>query len=212
MNNQKNRIWTFCCSLMPGAGEMYFGLYRQGISIMTFFFLLLIVPIMLNLSAISLLAIVLWFYSFLHVNNLRSLTEEQFSQEKDYYIWEIIPDSIMTSAKTKNVVAILLIILGAYMLLYSVVAWIPGLRNLSYYLIRLVLGALILALGIRLITGKKQDLDQNFAAAASEPSAETIYTDIPAFPLQEEPEKEAAEEETEADTDLPEENQLNENP
>ena len=33
MNNQKNRFWTFCFSLVPGAGEMYFGLYRQGISL-----------------------------------------------------------------------------------------------------------------------------------------------------------------------------------
>lgn len=56
MNNQKNRFWTFCFSLVPGAGEMYLGLYRQGISLMLCFFALLLVPIAVNLSVFSVLA------------------------------------------------------------------------------------------------------------------------------------------------------------
>lgn len=173
MNNQKNRFWTFCFSLVPGAGEMYFGLYRQGISIMLLFLLLLIVPIMLNLTAISLLAIVLWFFSFLHVHNLRSLSAENFASEKDCYIWEAIPASILDNMKTKKAFAIVLIFLGAYLLIYSIVPWmsryIPFLTNLSYYLVRITIGVLILALGIRLISGKKQELDTEQTTEQSVP-------------------------------------------
>ena len=88
MNNQKNRFWTFCFSLVPGAGEMYFGLYRQGISLMLAFFVLLMVPMMLGVGLLSLLAVILWFYSFLHVHNLRAMTPEAFGQLEDKYIWE----------------------------------------------------------------------------------------------------------------------------
>ena len=42
MNNQKNRFWTFVLSLVPGGREMYFGLYRQGVSLMLCFWALFI--------------------------------------------------------------------------------------------------------------------------------------------------------------------------
>ena len=58
MNNQKNRFWTFVLSLVPGAGEMYFGLYRQGVSLMLCFWALFILPMLLQISALSLLALV----------------------------------------------------------------------------------------------------------------------------------------------------------
>ena len=35
MNRRKSRFWTFICSLIPGAGEMYLGFLREGVSIMT---------------------------------------------------------------------------------------------------------------------------------------------------------------------------------
>ena len=57
MNNQKNRFWTFVLSLVPGAGEMYFGLYRQGVSLMLCFFIVMLVPLMLQVSALSLLCL-----------------------------------------------------------------------------------------------------------------------------------------------------------
>ena len=38
MTNQKNRFFTLVFSCCPGAGEMYMGLYRQGVSQMGMFF------------------------------------------------------------------------------------------------------------------------------------------------------------------------------
>ena len=38
MTNKKNRFFTLVFSCCPGAGEMYMGLYRQGVSLMGLFF------------------------------------------------------------------------------------------------------------------------------------------------------------------------------
>ena len=38
MTNKKNRFFTLVFSCCPGAGEMYLGLYRQGVSLMGLFF------------------------------------------------------------------------------------------------------------------------------------------------------------------------------
>ena len=40
MTKKKNRLFTFCCSLLPGAGEMYLGFFKHGVSTMALFFLL----------------------------------------------------------------------------------------------------------------------------------------------------------------------------
>lgn len=41
MTKKKSGFLTFCFSLMPGAGEMYMGFMKQGVSIMAFFWLLI---------------------------------------------------------------------------------------------------------------------------------------------------------------------------
>ena len=37
MTKQKKGLLLFLCSLVPGAGEMYMGFFKQGISIMLIF-------------------------------------------------------------------------------------------------------------------------------------------------------------------------------
>lgn len=184
MNNQKNRFWTFCFSLVPGAGEMYFGLYRQGISLMLGFFVLLMVPMMLGVGMLSLLAVILWFYSFLHVHNLRAMTPEAFGQLEDKYIWEDKRIDFKWKAKYKNWVGIGLVILGIYLLWNSVLSWLNWiLPNIFGYLFRrlpqVAVGIVIIWLGIKLVSGKKQELDEE--ETADESADVTNYTDIPVF-------------------------------
>ena len=47
MTKKKNRLFTFFCSLIPGAGEMYLGFFKHGLSVMTLFFLLMFFSSML---------------------------------------------------------------------------------------------------------------------------------------------------------------------
>lgn len=124
MNNQKNRFWTFVLSLVPGAGEMYFGLYRQGVSLMLCFFIVMLVPLMLQVSALSLLCIILWFYSFLHTHNLRSMPLEEFCQLEDCFLWEGLSQTFQWNTRNKGVLAVALIVIGAFLLWENLFAWL----------------------------------------------------------------------------------------
>ena len=196
MNNQKNRFWTFCFSLIPGAGEMYFGLYRMGISLMLCFLGLLFMPIALNLSVFSVLAIVLWFYSFLHVHNLRNLPLEEFCQIEDKCIWEDLNLNFKWNSAYKTVVALVLILAGIFLLWdnFSDLLWmvLPGgfisdlICSLTYRLPRIAIAAVIIFLGVKLIGGKKKELEQEEA----EETPVTGYTDIPVIDVSIEDQKE----------------------
>lgn len=183
MNNQKNRFWTFVLSLVPGAGEMYFGLYRQGVSLMLAFFIVMLVPLMLQVSALSLLCIILWFYSFLHTHNLRSMPLEEFCQLEDRFIWEDLPHTFQWNSRNKGVLAVALIVIGAFLLWENLFAWLGWylsgfLGNFFYRLPRAVIGVLVLLLGIWLITGKKRELDreqQQSSAPNSAPTYPPVY-------------------------------------
>lgn len=196
MNNQKNRFWTFCFSLVPGAGEMYLGLYKQGISLMIAFILLLVVPAMLTVSPLCLFAIIIWFYSFLHTHNLRAMPLEEFCALEDDYIWSGVTPSVHWSGKMQKLVALVLVVLGVYLVWNNTIGW------MSWYLDgifgglvwgflhrvpQLAIGVGILWLGVKLITGKKSELDALFgkekeaeqAAEAPVQAAPVPVLDVP---------------------------------
>ena len=88
MTRKKNRLFTFCCSLLPGAGEMYLGFFKHGISVMSLFFLLLTCSGAL-FPPIMFLSPVLWFYSFLHFNQLVTNPDDEFYNVEDDYLFQI---------------------------------------------------------------------------------------------------------------------------
>ena len=50
MTNKKNAFWRFIFSLMPGAGEMYMGFLKMGVSIMGLFLLIAFIASSLGLG------------------------------------------------------------------------------------------------------------------------------------------------------------------
>ena len=50
MQKQKKGFLLFISSLIPGAGEMYMGFFKQGISIMTLFWAIIAIAGGLNIS------------------------------------------------------------------------------------------------------------------------------------------------------------------
>lgn len=183
MNNQKNRFWTFCFSLIPGAGEMYLGLYKQGISLMVSFIGIMALSVMLNLTPFALFAIVVWFYSFLHTHNLRAMPLEEYCNLEDDYIWSRVPLNMKWTNKAMKLTAILLIVLGIYLVWTNTFGWISwyfggffgGILN---RLPQLAIGVAILWLGVKLITGKKVELDEMLGSedekAAEPPVADAV--------------------------------------
>ena len=86
MQKQKRGFWLFIFSLIPGAGEMYMGFKKQGISIMFLFWGVFAIGACTGMDWLVFLIPIIWFYSFFNVHNLKSLSEEEFYSIEDSYV------------------------------------------------------------------------------------------------------------------------------
>ena len=80
----KNGFLTFCFAFMPGAGQMYQGYMKRGLSLVSLFFggcalVWLAEPLMLLLP-------IVWMYSFFDTFNLRAQRAAGTAPEDDYLI------------------------------------------------------------------------------------------------------------------------------
>lgn len=172
MTKKKNGFLTFIFSLLPGAGEMYMGFFKQGISIMSAFFMLIFVSSWLNLGPLMLTLPVLWFYSFFHVHNLASLRDEEFYSIEDKYLFNYDDSKIqelLGRNKGRKILAIVLILFGVSAIFDIVMQVLESILNImnidmgwyysiSYNMPQFVFGIAIILLGIHLIRGKKKEL------------------------------------------------------
>ena len=114
MTKKKGKLMTFCWSLIPGAGEMYLGFFKQGVSLMMIFAALLGVSGFLRLGFLTCLAPNVWLYRFYHTTNLNSLSDEEFySIEDDYLIpWNEFGLNRFTIQKYRRLLSACLIFFG----------------------------------------------------------------------------------------------------
>ena len=89
MTKKKNGFLTLCFSFVPGAGEMYMGFMKQGVSIMSVFWMLIFLAVFLNFGAVLFILPILWCYSFFNVHNLRGLSDEEFYEVEDDYLFHM---------------------------------------------------------------------------------------------------------------------------
>lgn len=176
MQSKKSRFWLFIWSLMPGAGEMYLGFMKMGLSLMLGFMGLIAITAITNIGAISIFPVTMWFYSFFHANNLASMDAQAFSMVKDEYLFGLDGlenmeklNAKMTDKK-KKVIAAILILVGVIMLwqeMFSLLIDIFGWDNyllsqvysfVRYDLPRFVVGIAIIWAGVVMIRGKKEDI------------------------------------------------------
>lgn len=173
MQKQKKGFWLFIFSLIPGAGEMYMGFKKQGISIMLLFYALFAIGASTGMDWIIMFFPIVWFYSFFNVHNLKALSEEEFYSIEDSYILhmdEFLGNTNMILKKYRLVVAVLMITFGASILWSSisdVLYWIlpERLGNLfqsfGYMLPQIVLAVGIILGGIYLFRHKKDTLKED---------------------------------------------------
>lgn len=180
MTKQKHGLWVFLFSLIPGAGEMYMGFRKQGLSIMLVFWGTIALASVVNFGWLIMFLPILWFYSFFNVHNLKSLSEEDFYSVEDTYILHLdqfIGSTDSAIKKHRTVVAIILIIFGVSILWNNFTDLLffilpepinSFLSTLFYQLPGSVIAVAIIAAGIYLLRNKKQQLDQEEKAAAGE--------------------------------------------
>ena len=87
MQRKKSRFLVFLLSFIPGAGEMYMGFMKMGLSLMMGFMVLAAVVGITNLGALAIFPFALYAYSFFHANNLATLDDRMFHSIRDEYLF-----------------------------------------------------------------------------------------------------------------------------
>lgn len=171
MTQKKSKFWTFLFSFIPGAGEMYMGFMKMGLSLMGMFMLIIAVSTLLEFGALMFVAAIAWFYSFFHVHNVASLPDEEFYALEDNYLFNFIESEQQGKALIqtyRQVIAIALIVVGVVMswqgFFRMLSQYIPEslyyiIRDIGYRIPQIVVGLAIIVLGVKMISGKKQQLD-----------------------------------------------------
>ena len=176
MTKKKNKLFALICSLIPGAGEMYLGFFKCGVSLMAAFFILLGLSGFLGIGFLAYLTPLIWFYSFFHTNNLNSLSDEEFYTVEDRWLigfsdlpWEKLPVTRCTSLIAAALILFGVCILWSSFAEFFVYYLLPALSvseetwQLFCFLTEMVpqtaVAILIIAAGVRLIRSRYRDLN-----------------------------------------------------
>ena len=175
MRNKKNGFLRFIFSFMPGAAEMYMGFMKLGLSLMVTFFISIFIPAFLGLSdAFLVFPVIVWFYSFFHAINFSAMDEMIFKTLPDRYVWKefIDTENVNIGLKiSRKAVGTAVIVIGALVLFnnlsgifYMVMEyfypnyWGSPMYHIMDRMPGIVIAVLVIALGIKLIKGKKTEL------------------------------------------------------
>lgn len=182
MKKKKNRFILFWLSFVPGAGEMYLGFMKMGLSLLVMFILGIFMAAELQMGILVLIPIVVWTYGFFHANNLGGLDDESFYSMEDRYLGIIHEKELQFfegSMIGKYKIGAAVLILVGLSLLFDVISGAVGdiLYSLGYediYLqvsricgrigtdtLRVVIGAVIIWFGFSLIRGKKKEIESS---------------------------------------------------
>ena len=81
---KKNGILTLLFACIPGAGQMYQGYMKRGLSLITLFFLCIMAGMLLE--PLVLTALIVWMYSFFDTFNLRAQIIAENAPADDYLV------------------------------------------------------------------------------------------------------------------------------
>ena len=171
MKKKKSRFWLFLFSLFPGAGHMYLGLMRMGLSFMFGFMLSVALMNITGLDVLVVLPLTIYIYSFFHANNIGGMDDETFAALEDEYLLgfgDIDRDRFRLDQRNRNLAAAVLIILGICMLwnvgfgmVRDYIGWDNPVIKAIYYTMRddvprVVIAIAIIWFGVTLLRGKKE--------------------------------------------------------
>ena len=80
----KNGFLTFCCAFIPGAGQMYQGYMKRGLSLITMFCVAFGAGTLLGVLYVAMP--IVWMYSFFDTFNLRAQIIADTAPEDDYLV------------------------------------------------------------------------------------------------------------------------------
>lgn len=171
----KNKFLTFVLATIPGAGQMYHGLMKKGVSLLLLFFGVIMLSFVAYLSVLNFLLPVIWFYSFFDTVNRMNMSVDEMRTLKDEYLFF---DSALSSAKESKLsgftkknhvwIGVALIALSIWIILNnlfnSYYIWELILPEQAFYSLRefirmlpaYIVPVLCLIFGVKLILGSKE--------------------------------------------------------
>lgn len=170
MKNKRSRFWTFVFSFCPGAGHLYMGFMKMGLSFLLGFMGSIALVNLTGLDVLAVFSVVIYIYAFFHANNIASLSDERFYALEDKYLLglEGIGETrIRLNQKSRSIAAVVLILIGICMLgklgfgmIWEYVGLDNPLMRLIFYTVRDVVPRVLVAIaviwaGIVLLRGKK---------------------------------------------------------
>ncbi|QAT50512.1 hypothetical protein EQM14_12475 [Caproiciproducens sp. NJN-50] len=173
MPKKRSKVWTVLFSLLPGAGHMFMGFMKRGLSLMSLFFFIIFLSSWLGIGPLLYIIPVLWFYSFFECINLTCADDQEFARMEDRYLFHL--DSLTGlsehfSTRTGFYAGILLLFFGLYLiaakllsqfrfgLLPQAVRYFEGILSVFP---QVLVGVVIILIGIRLIKGKREELERH---------------------------------------------------
>ncbi len=171
MLKKQNKALTVLFSLLPGAGHMFMGFMKRGVSLMSLFFLIIFLSSWLGIGPLLYVLPVLWFYSFFDSINIAWADDQEFSKLEDHYLFKTESFSQMNgklSGRGSLYCGILLLFFGVYLIFSKLVSRFypllrPEIANLFSDIVsvfpQIFLGIIIIWIGTRLILGKKKELE-----------------------------------------------------
>ena len=174
MTNRKSKFLTVIFSCIPGAGQMFMGFMKLGVSLMGLFFLIFVAANLTGLGFLLYLAPVLWFYAFFDGINKCFMTDDKFSELEDRWLFPLekihMPENGLPS-KYKLAGGICLVLLGLFMIWNNIlpryiIPLFPAalervFDNVFYAMPQLIIAVAIIGIGIKLIIGRKKELNND---------------------------------------------------
>lgn len=171
MTRKKNGFWAFCFSFLPGAGEMYMGFMKMGLSLMGIFFLIPLLAVWLNMNTLLVLDVLVWFYGFFHVHNLRAMDDEEFYAVEDEYLFHLADLNLLSGSvkRYQKIFGLGLVILGVSLLwrnIWDMMAYLlpdvlrSFVNSITYRVPQMVVALFIIWLGLIMIRGKRRELEE----------------------------------------------------
>ena len=173
MMKKKSGFFTIVFSFVPGAGQMYQGYMKRGVSLMALFWAVILAASLLNVGELGYALPVIWFYSFFDALNIRGYTPQEWEENPDEFLFLSSQTGRSLGEKLKNVkskgLGVGLIALGGYLLVRNLFhmasAWLEPLSSPLFRIFREVfsrlpsfaVAAAIILLGFYLIRGGKKE-------------------------------------------------------
>ncbi len=175
MTRKRSKFFTFIFSILFGAGQMYMGFMKQGISIMTVTAVIIAFGSWTGIGMVYFVLPVLWFYSFFDSINKMTMPDSVFQTLEDHYIFLPSRDNAQLKfliRKYERAIAIILILIGGSVLLENLLDFIAEqasradytelarfINSLRWNGSRILFSLIIIIIGIKMILGKKKELD-----------------------------------------------------